>query len=43
MDGVGEVAPGPGVRAGAGVVAGLAGDVADAVLDGEGAAAGVAG
>jgi hypothetical protein len=43
LDGAGELAPGPGVRAGAGVVAGLADAVADGVLDGEGAAAGVAG
>jgi hypothetical protein len=43
MDGAGEVAPGPDVRVGAGVVAGLAGDVADGVLDGGGAAAGGAG
>src|SRR5215475_9630492 len=41
MDGTGEVAPGPGVWVGAGVVAGLTGTVAVGVL--EGVVAGVAG
>jgi hypothetical protein len=36
MDGVGEVAPGPGVWIGAGVVAGLTGAVAVGVLEGRG-------
>ena len=42
MNGAGEVAPGPGVWIGAGVVAGLTGAVAVGVLEGKGVTAGVA-